>query len=613
MSQKNSSDGKMSDDEALRVASSDISSDFSDAIWDAAGKFQEKKSRDEDSSRVEQPTETLWGEDRILTFEEFCSSPEHMNFPPLSRRQTMVSDYMFGEDPKTMLDNGRNTAVLVWGKGAGKDTISVLMILYVVYVMLSAKNPQRLLGLPNNNSIDLLNVASSREQAETIFFDKLRNFVLHWDWLEKRYDIQVSGRFFSTARERKGSKDKVIITNDAIIFPKNIRAFSGSSESESLEGHDLFMFVLDEADAFKSSSVNRSAAKIYQICRTSAFSRFKSRYKGFIISYPRSKNGFILSLYEKTKKFLNVYSDIAMTWEVKPRELFSEQTFEYEGHKIPMDFYEEFRLDPMGAKRSYMCLAPMAETTFLEDPDKVDDAAKVYSDPLFEFKDAVKNSLITKTIIKSPFYPDRAKKYIIVLDLGLKKDPAAMSLMHREQDKVIVDFVTRWIPDPDKQIRVDLSNIEEIIEKIFDTLTVDGLYADHWQSALLVQKLKGKGRNAETVKLEYDDYETFKRLLYSGNIILPKNEALLEELKNLQLYSGKKVDHPDGGHNDLAITVVMGLKMLLKTGKGAQSSNMAAEGEYVGENINEAVDVHDTEPMNMDNAIVIDGIPILER
>lgn len=613
MSIKNKSDNQFSDDEALNSASADISSDFSDAIWDAAGKFHEQKAKEADSTRVEQPIDTIWESEGMPSFEMFCSSPDHMNFPPLSKRQVLVSDYMFGSDPKTMLDNGRNTAVLVWGKGAGKDTISALMILYVVYVLLNAKNPQRLLGIPSNDSIDLLNVASSREQAETIFFDKIRNLVMNWSWLKSRYDVQLSGKFFSSSQRKKGPKDRVIVTNDAIIFPKNIRAFSGSSESESLEGHNLFMFVLDEADAFKAASVNRSAAKIYQICRTSAFSRFKNRYKGFVISYPRSKNGFILKLYEQTKKFLNVYSDVAMTWEVKPRELFSNQTFDYEGHKIPMDFYEEFRLDPMGAKRAYMCLAPIAETAFIEDPDRVDDAARVYAEPLFEFKDLVKNNLIRKEILKSPYYPDRSKRYVLVLDLGLKKDPAAMALMHREQDKVIVDFVTRWIPEPAKDIRVDLGNVEEIIESIFNTLTIDSLYADHWQSALLVQKMKGKGHAAETVKLEYDDYETFKRLLYTGNVVLPKNEILLDELKNLQLYSGKKVDHPDGGHNDMAITVVMGLKMLIKTGKGAQSSNMAAEGEYVGENLSEAVDVHEIEQMHMDNTIVIDGIPIPER
>lgn len=594
----------------------DLVSDFRSAIWDAAGKVgndrEAEAARAAGTSAI--PSDMVWKYDNVLTFKDFCESPDHMGFPPLSERQLAVADYMFGNDPKRIFHNNRNLAVLVWGKGSGKDTISVLMICYVVYVLLCLKNPQNFLGLPDHDAIDLYNVAASKEQAQTVFFQNMKSRIMHWPWLRGQWDIQMSGRFFSTTQREEvdNADNRVTITSDAIIFPMNIRAFSGSCEAETLEGKNLLMFVLDEVDAFKQDSQVRSADKIYRTLRTSAVSRFGMKFKGFMLSYPRSSNGFIMKMYEATKKFLNIYGDIAFTWQVKPRELFSPQTFEFEGLQIPMDFYEEFRLDALGAKRAYLCRAPAAETPYMEDWDGIEAAVPKDKKPTFEFKDTIENGLFKKTITKTPFMADRSVMYVLLADLGQIKDSASLTLMHREFDKVIVDFTTAWKPDKKKNIKVDLVNFEDIILQIREYVTIDGFYADQWQSRLLVAKMRQLGVKSDIVTLAFEDYKTFKTLLYSGNIELIRHERLLDEIKNLQLYNGRKVDHAPGAHNDMAVTVVMGTQVLTKLGKNAMSSNMAAEGEYVGDNMNQAVDSFGPERGAMeDGGLMVDGIPII--
>ena len=608
---------KAVDKGALRSAGDEVTSDLTRAIWDAAGKFKlNRGGKDLAKSKIQEAEIDLWTTEHILTFKEFCMSPEHMNFPPLSERQLMVADYMFGDDPKKMFDNNRNTAVLSWGKGAGKDTLSALMILYVVYILECLHNPQQFLGLPDNDNIDLRNVASTKEQAHDVFFEIFKSKVMNWSWLKSRWDIQVSGRFFSSSQKGMAEVgNKILITEDAIIFPRNIRAFSASSEAETSEGRNLLMFVLDEADAFKTSSKNRNADKIYRILRSSAASRFKKRFKCFLISYPRSINGFILRKYKESKKFLNIYSDLAATWEVKPRNLFSPDTFEFEGIQVPMDLYDEFRLDPIGANAAYCCRPPEAEELFIEDWDRVEAAADQTNAPLFEFGDYTNNGMIKKRILKHPYEHDRATHYVLILDLGLKNDPTALTLMHRDQDKIIIDFCTTWIPDKGNNIIVDMINVEEIIAAICESVNVDRFAADQWNSSLYIQKIKARGIKADTVKLSYEDYEVFKRLLYAGNIRLIKNDRLLHEIKNLQLYNGKRVDHPPEGHNDMAVTIVMGLKTLIEKDKGAMSSNMAAEGEYIGENLSESTDFTSPEESDKMEGITIEGfqIPHLDR
>jgi hypothetical protein len=192
----------------------------------------------------------------------------------------------------------------------------------------------------------------------------------------------------------------------------------------------------------------------------------------------------------------------------------------------------------------------------------------------------------------------------------LKKDSTALTLMHRQDDKIIVDFSTVWIPDPRQNLVVDLQNVEEVIEKIRETVTISGLYCDRWNSAMLVQKLRGRGVKADTVKLEYDDFELFKRLLYAGNIQLPKNDRLLNELKSLQQVTQQRVDHPEGGHNDMAVTIVMGVKMLAKTSNSDGGLGLLAEGEFVGDNLSGTVDDFSEYVPERTEGINVDGFPM---
>ena len=588
----------------------DMMSEFEQAITASA---RSSDTKNLSKSGAGMTNEDMWLTDNLLTFSDFCESADHMNFPPLSIKQKELADYMFGDEPKKMFDNNRNTAVLVWGKGGGKDTISALMQLYVVYILMNMRFPQRFLGQPDRSSLDLLNVAQNEKQAQTVYFDVLKNYVKNWKWLRNKWDIVINGKYFSSQSEALlDDTERVTITNDAILFPKNIRMFSGSSEAESLEGKNLLMFVLDEADAFKQESLTRSAEKIYRTVRTSAVSRFKGRFKGFIISYPRSRDGFMMKMLEKSKSSLSFYADIAMTWEAKPRELFSKETFRYAGHSIPMDFYEEFRQDPIMSLAAYCCQPPEAESSFLEDPTKVE-ASVGRIQPLYEFRDETvptpQGLFKRKTIIKYPGLDAKNRKHVLCFDLSETNDATAIALAYREQDKITVDMITAWVPDKKRKIRVDLRNVEDIIDQIRKTCTLNGIGGDHWGSPILIQTLRGKGVSADVVKIDLADYKQFKRLLYAGHIVLPDNERLIGELKNLQLFSGRKVDHPTGKHNDLAVTVVMAVKMLLEEDR-EKSVNLLAEGEYVSENIHESGEIFDTRRGKDEFGIMVDGIDL---
>ena len=84
---------------------------------------------------------------------------------------------------------------------------------------------------------------------------------------------------------------------------------------------------------------------------------------------------------------------------------------------------------------------------------------------LFEFKDESKaeEGFVRKYITKAPFMHDRSIRYVMSFDLSETRDYTALSIAHREADKIQFDVMTCWIPDKKKKIRVDLLNFEEVV------------------------------------------------------------------------------------------------------------------------------------------------------
>lgn len=526
-----------------------------------------------------------WITDHILTYEEFFYSPEHMNFPKLSKKQKDFCDYLLGSDPKKIFENNRKLAVCVFGKGSGKDTISALIQLYIVYVLLNLKNPQKFLnGAPPTSTIDLLNVASSKDLAEMVYFNIVKNMVKEWKWARNKWKMVVNGRFYGAVSEDLLDKEeKITITNDSIIFPKNIRMISGSSEAESSEGKNILFYVLDEADAFKDGQ--RSADKLFRVCRTSSSSRFGDKAKGIIISYPRSEDGFIMKLYKSVKDDLSSWCDIGATWEVKPREMFSKEEFEFEGELIPMDFYNDFKLDPIGSKAAYMCKPPKSENSFIEDQGAVERATMRHPGDIVIYSDKIDmyHNMVKKEILQVRGNA-KNKDYVLCFDLGQVNDATALCIAHRESDTVVIDSITDWRPVKSRSIKVDLVNVYEIINELNKFFKFKVISCDHWNSAIMLQTFESNGYNVANTRLNMDDYSAFKRYLYSGHIILPPHERLINEIKQLQLVSGNKVDHPDGKHNDLTVTVVMAMKILMLGIKKNFKDSMLNTGTFVEEN-----------------------------
>ena len=412
---------------------------------------------------------------------------------------------MFGDEPKKIFENEHSLAVLAWGKGSGKDTVSCHATLYVVYVLLCCKNPTKLFKGVTADYLDILNVAYNHRQSVDVFMAKLILAVKNWKWLKKKYKYVDSGKSIKDDKKYE-STDVVNIKQDRIIFPKYIRAMAKCSQQDAAEGTNLLVWIADEFSAFSDKNSKSNAIEMFETLRTSSTTRFQNYGKGFVISFTRYKNDPILKLIDQYKDDINAYCDIASTFDVKPRSAFKGEWGEWNGIEMPKSFIPDFEKNPEGSKAKYLCQPPDAEDPWITETVFIDESFNERI-PMFEFSETTKTSLngnmIIKDIVRKNFnIPD--KMFVIAGDIGLTTDRTVITMWHDESmyladgsvvKKYVQDFTLSWVPNKAQNRKVDVNNVEYIIKKLLFEykIPVSGIYFDHFSSIQLLDELANKG------------------------------------------------------------------------------------------------------------------------
>jgi hypothetical protein len=78
---------------------------------------------------------------------------------------------------------------------------------------------------------------------------------------------------------------------------------------------------------------------------------------------------------------------------------------------------------------------------------------------------------------------------------------------------------------------------------------------DRWQSFDIQNELKSVGIKTETVSVAKKHYEDMAMLVYEERLAMPAIELLFEELTELKIMRGNRVDHPRKSSKDLADAV----------------------------------------------------------
>jgi hypothetical protein len=506
----------------------------------------------------------------------FVESPEFLGQPPLSDIQYQIVEAMSQiyrkEDLQELMGDAeglayfnkytKNEVILQLGKGSGKDFVSTVACAYVVYKMLCLKDPAVYYGKPAGDAIDIINVAINAQQAKNVFFKGFKSKIERSPWFAGKYNAKA----------------------DSIDFDKSVTVYSGHSERESHEGLNLFMAVLDEISGFASevgtgNEQGKTAENIYKAFRGTVDSRFPDLGKVVLLSFPRFQGDFISQRYEsviaekETVERRHTFimnpdlphqdpgNQFEISWDEDtilsykiPRVLaFKRPTWEVNPTRKIEDFKLAFYTDLADAMMRFACMPTYASDAFFKDRDKVSKCMNTRN-PVDNFRR-----------FDESFKPDEDKIYFIHADLAQKHDKCAVAIAHvdkwvnvqliKDYDQVapiiVVDAVAWW--EPRAEGPVNLSEVKNwIINLRRQGFNIGMVSFDRWQSFDIQNELQAVGIRTETVSVAKKHYEDLAMMIYEERISMPMIPLLFEELTELKIMKGNRVDHPRKKSKDLA-------------------------------------------------------------
>ena len=509
----------------------------------------------------------------------FVESSDYLGQPPLSPVQYDIVEAMSQifkkEDLQELYGDAegaryydkytKSEIILQLGKGSGKDFVSTVACAYIVYKLLCLKDPARYFGKPTGDAIDLINVAINAQQAKNVFFKGFKTKIEKSPWFAGRYNAKI----------------------DSIEFDKSITVYSGHSERESHEGLNLLLAVLDEISGF-ASEVNtgneqgKTAENIYKAFRGSVDSRFPDLGKVVLLSFPRYQGDFISKRYEDViaeketieKKHVFIINedlphedagnrfeiswdeDNIISYKVPKILALKRPTWEVNPTRKIDDFKLAFYTDLGDAMMRFACTPTFASDAFFKQKEKLEKCMNTRN-PLDSFRR-----------FDQGFKPDSEKTYYIHADLAQKHDKCAVAIAHVDKwvniqvikdyeqvaPIVVVDAVAWW--EPRAEGPVNLSEVKQwIINLRREGFNIGMVSFDRWQSFDIQNELQAVGIKTETVSVAKKHYEDLAMMIYEERVAIPMIPILLEEMSELKIMKGNRVDHPRKKSKDLADAV----------------------------------------------------------
>lgn len=470
-------------------------------------------------------------------------------------------EYLFKEGRSSIKEvtagHDRREMILSIGRRSGKTTISACIAAYETYKLISKGDPQAYYGLPPSNAIQLISVATDKDQAGILyqevsghfrncdfFMPYMANNTMSYARFQSPKDVEKYGPY----SENKNAKASIRVTFRSCI-------------AKGLRGSGNIVVILDEVAHFTDAGQS-SADAVYNavVPSTSAFSPkdpTNSRVsigsveaRVILISSPLGRQGLFYKLFQMGMGGGSVSDTMlciqAPTWEVNP----TIPATEFEKHylKDSTVFFTEYGGEFTDRTRGWI-------------EDKTDLTKCI-------------NPVLRPQVRGMPRRP-----YFMGIDLALKGDATAISLGHiDEKGKILVDMVDQIKAGEGKYEDVDRLDFDDVADWVKEWCNkfyvIDGIF-DQWTGIPFEQALKKRGLTqlksvVMTKPLTSQIFQNFKSMLWDNRLGLydwPKEAheehcAYIKELLELQARYHSKyittVEAPniEGKHDDMSDALV---------------------------------------------------------
>jgi hypothetical protein len=451
----------------------------------------------------------------------------------------------------------RREMVLSVGRRSGKTLITSCIVAYENYKLLLLGNPQKYYGSSQSNVIQLISVATDRDQAGLLYREASGHFTKCDFFRPYAANATQSFATFQTPFdiERYGSYSD----NQKARYSINVTF--RSCVAKGLRGGANILVALDEVAHFGEKG-QASADEVYQAVEpsTRTFSpkdpKNPTRPIGenegriILISSPLGKQGLFFKQYRlgfgSNKAADNLLCIQAPTWEVNPTV--PAETFVASYLKDPNVFFTEFGAEFTDRTKGWIT-------------DKADLMA-----------------CVDAKLRPQPRAPSRMPHFM-GLDVALVGDYTSVAIGHNDSEgKVVLDFIDRICAGEGDFEHLDRLEFDDVADWVYNLsrrfYITDGMF-DQWAGIPMEQALKKRGLSTmksvhHTRNLSSQMFQNFKNLMLDKKVTLydwpiPEGEdhsAHIAELLELQAeFISKyviKVEAPkvEGKHDDLSDALI---------------------------------------------------------
>jgi hypothetical protein len=216
----------------------------------------------------------------IVSMEEFIFGHRYLNLPREAVYPRVV-DLLIQIDRDDIRE-----AFLCTGKGAGKSTITSIMLARQIYRKRNFRDFTGFFRVLPGTTPAVINMSLNADQAKNVIFTKLYSLLLR----SPCFQNELGDPTFT-------KKERQIDWHDDLVV------LSGHSEYRAYFGYDCWAGCLDEVSWFKDSSEKSVSDEIYQGIKASAITRFPTHYKIVCISSPQAEDDFLMRRVEEGRKY----------------------------------------------------------------------------------------------------------------------------------------------------------------------------------------------------------------------------------------------------------------------------------------------------------------------
>ena len=426
----------------------------------------------------------------------------------IDERRTNLTHYEPG--------NVRRQLLLSLGRRSSKSLMASIISNYEVYKLVKKGNPQQYFGFPSGQQIAITTVATTDEQATTLF-DMIKARGMTCAYLKDRI-VNKTQTYFNLRTDAD-------IKNESA---PSIKLLCGGSASASLRGKNNLVVIFDEA-AFFMQGVKNSGEDIYNAL-TPSIASFTKDGKGvgkiILLSSPFSKSGLFYN------KYVESFSDEESMLMFKMYTAMVNPTVD------SAFLRSEFRKN----KDSFMC-----------------EFGAEFSDTITSWidEDVLKKAIVNPNIIMNKPEGQRGKNYYMGIDYGGKTDGTSYAIVHKEGDQIILDSADVFygassdVWDISNSLYLNtprdfagfqvlpINGIADKIKQLCDRFYIIDGWFDQFNGYGLLEALKQRKLNqfrmqSMSASLNTQMFQLSKMLINSGFIKLFNHPVLIPELLTLE-------------------------------------------------------------------------------